>query len=94
MQNWNEDWLLSGSPWHSQVRTAVVNWRPDNVGLHYHLLYISIWEYLREPPNVAHLKEAKGYLATLMENPNTLPLQRDRIRWTRAWIEGLTARAG
>jgi hypothetical protein len=88
------NWFLWNLPWHEQVRTAEVTWRPENTGLHYHQLYISIWEYLRQPPSVTHLKEAREYLATLMEYPNAGQLQRDRIRWTRAWIECLSARAG
>jgi len=86
-------WFISSSlPWHTQVRTAEVSWRPDDVGLHYHTLYISIWEYLLQPPSRARLQEAKAYLASLMEFPNAGVLQRDRIRWTRAWIECLSAR--
>ena len=95
MQNWTDyHWLVVSHsvPWNAQVRTAEVSWRPDDVGLHYHMLYISIWEYLRKPPSREHLQEAKAYLASLMEYPNTNQLQRDRIRWTRAWIEGLSAR--
>ena len=88
------NWFLWNLPWHEQVRTAEVTWRPENTGLHYHQLYISIWEYLRQPPSVTHLKEAREYLATLMEYPNAGQLQRDRIRWTRAWIECLSAKAG
>jgi hypothetical protein len=94
MQDWNGYALLSSLPWHVQVRTAEVSWRPDDVRLHYHMLYISIWEYLRRPPSAAHLKDARVYLAALMQFPNAGPLQRDRIRWTRAWIESLCFKAG
>jgi hypothetical protein len=74
---------------HDQLRTAVVDWRPSDIGLHYHKLYISIWEYLRQPPSREHLTAAQAYLDSLMQYPNVSRLQRDRIRWTRAWIDGV-----
>lgn len=93
---WREDGaaLYYHDPWHTHARTAEVSWRPDDVGLHYSMLYISIWEYLRRPPSAVYLKEAKAYLAILMQYPNAGRLQRDRIRWTRAWIECLSVKAG
>ena len=79
------DWCDS----RDHLRTAVVDWRPNDKALHYHKLYISIWEYLRQPPSHEYLGEAREYLAALMEFPNVSRLQQDRIRWTRAWIDGV-----
>jgi len=86
--------MINHDPWRSDARAVEVNWLPPDRDLHYNMLYCGIWEYLREPPNAAYFKKAKDYLATLMQCPNAGRLQRDRIRWTRAWIDALLGRSG
>ena len=68
-----------------------VTWRPRDGSLHYQALYRGIWEYLRAPPSNHRKMDAWRYLAELTSGYKrwATPLQRDRIRWTRAWLKML-----
>ena len=70
---------------YHENRRARVNWWPSNTRLHYAALCCGIYEYLREPPCRARLREAREYLADLNQYPHA-PMQRDRILWTSEWI--------
>ena len=70
---------------HHEGRRAYVKWWPPSRGLHYAELCCGIYEYLRLPPCIEHLREAIQYLNVLSQAPQA-PMQHDRIRWTREWI--------
>jgi len=67
------------------------NWRPRWTQLHYHALYMGIYECLRERPNPSHEIFIRGYLSELEEYPNAI-MQRHRIWWTREWLAELPPR--
>ena len=67
---------------------AWVSWRPPQTRLHYGELYRSVWEYLRRPPRREFEARAREYLRILLQWTHT-DLQRDRILWVRAWIDGI-----
>jgi hypothetical protein len=67
-----------------------VNWSPPVPHLRYQRLYQGVFEYLREPPVRTHVPSAVRYLRRLeacFHPSNTL--QRDRILWTRAWLDAV-----
>ena len=66
-------------------RQAYVRWWPPTQRLHYAELCCGIYEFLRLPPGVEHLREATQYLNVLSQTPQA-PMQPDRILWTREWI--------
>ncbi len=72
----------------SATSKAWVTWRPPNQSLHYNELYRGLWEFLRMPPKRDLEPRAREYLEMLRMYPNS-HLQRDRIRWVSAWLEGL-----
>ena len=75
--------------YHRQ-RDVPVRWRPPQTSLHYPELYRGVYEFLREPPDRRHVSRAVRYIWALKKcyHPaNTL--QRDRILWTRAWLDAL-----
>lgn len=65
-------------------------WRPRDEALHYPALYLGIYEYLREYPDVRFLTKAIEYLQVLNQFPDA-PMQRHRIAWTAAWIHATRA---
>jgi hypothetical protein len=86
--------LIHFDDWHFmqsyELRPVAVNWRPVERDLHYHALYHGVCEYLREQPNWRFLSRAVRYLRVLKKCywPGN-SLQRDRIRWTQAWLDAL-----
>jgi hypothetical protein len=76
-------WIVTAFP-----SKAWVSWRPPQTKLHYVELYRAIWEYLRMPPARELEARARDYLRVLLDWPHT-ELQRDRILWVRAWIDGI-----
>ena len=74
----------------NEPRPVPVNWRPVQRDLHYHSLYQGVCEYLREQPNWRFFSRAVRYLRVLKRCywPGN-SLQRDRIRWTQAWLDAL-----
>ena len=67
-----------------------VTWLPPHEDLHYQALYRGLWDYMRAPPSEANKGRALQYLGDLLSgySPHNW-LQRDRIRWTRAWLREL-----
>jgi hypothetical protein len=82
-------------------RHAEVSWRPPQTYLHYHLLYCSIYEYLRAPPTNQHRADAAEYLVGLQGNlarcnliSSEHRLQVHRIIWTLEWLKALPDDSG
>ncbi len=68
-----------------------VRWTPPGKpSLRYQLLYRGVYEYLREPPAQRYVPQAVRYLRQLKKcyHPSNT-LQRDRILWTRAWLDAV-----
>lgn len=68
-----------------------VRWSPrGGVGLDYQALYRGLYEFLREPPERSRVSQATRYLRKLemCYHPSN-HLQRDRIRWTRMWLDAV-----
>lgn len=86
---WNTYHLRLHLDRHHQ-RDVPVNWRPPKSDLHYPALYRGLYEYLREPPDRRYFSRAVRYLRALKKcyHPENT-LQRDRIWWTRAWLDAL-----
>jgi len=67
-----------------------VHWRPPQTDLHYPELYVGIYDYLRRPPDRRMVSRAVRYLRALKKCYHPInTLQRDRIRWTQAWLDAL-----
>ena len=70
---------------HFEQRMAWVEWWPPARELHYPEICCSIYEFLRQPPELAHMAKAEQYLQSLLVHPHAR-LQQHRIHWTRQWI--------
>lgn len=70
------------------VPDVSVRWTPPGMHLRYQKLYRGVCEYLREPPEFRRVASAVRYLRRLKAcyHPSNT-LQRDRILWTRAWLD-------
>jgi len=68
---------------------VIPNWRPASTLLHYNALYMGVYEFLREYPNLDHEGFIRDYLADLEKYPNS-PMQQHRILWTKEWLAHLT----
>lgn len=85
---WGDDFVFL-RPLDLSYTPVAVSWRPAEVGLHYHGLYRGIYEWLRAPPRAEFRGRAEEYLVALGDGQFGGQLQRDRIRWTRAWLREL-----
>lgn len=68
------------------------NWiPPGKPSLLYQDLYRGLYEYLLQPPTMARMPAAERYLRQLKRcyHPSNT-LQRDRITWTRAWLDAVS----
>ena len=59
-------WIAT--PSHAHARMVWITWRPPQQHLHYTDLYAGVWEYLREAPVSGREREAREYLAALLNN--------------------------